>query len=100
MLGDASSARREEGAYREYATDEQRSDAPQIPPFPTESNLFGALAASAGLSLAVRPRPWKGSADHIAFARGNVLIRRDVDAPASHPGDLVSVVMPRSLVDW
>jgi len=50
--------------------------------------------------LAVRPRAWDGSADHVGYARGNVLIRCDVDAPAKVPGDLVSVVMPRSLVDW
>ena len=40
--GDASSARREEGAYRAYVTDEHRSDATWIPAFPPESNLFGA----------------------------------------------------------
>ncbi len=53
-----------------------------------------------GTHLAVRPRPWDGSADHISYARGNVLIRCDVDAPAREPGDVVSVMMPRSLVDW
>ncbi len=42
MLGVASSARREEGAYRAYVTDEQRGDAPQIPVFPTENEPFGA----------------------------------------------------------
>ncbi|MCC6623108.1 MAG: hypothetical protein IT385_17755 [Deltaproteobacteria bacterium] len=42
MLGDASSARREEGAYPAYVTDEQRSDAPQIPASARESELIGA----------------------------------------------------------
>ena len=50
--------------------------------------------------LAVRPRAWKGSADHIAYARGNVLIRCDIDEPARKAGDLVNVVLPRSLVEW
>lgn len=53
-----------------------------------------------GRDLAVRPRPWDGSADHLAYARGNVLIRRDVDAPGCVPGEVVDVMMPRSLVDW
>ncbi len=50
--------------------------------------------------LAVRPCPWDGSADHVAYARGNVFIRCDVDDAAKVPGELVNVVMPRSLVDW
>jgi hypothetical protein len=40
---DASSARSEEGAYREYVTDERRSDAKQIGDFATEGNPFGVL---------------------------------------------------------
>jgi hypothetical protein len=43
---DASSARSEEGAYREYVTDERRSDAKQIGDFATEGNPFGVLAAT------------------------------------------------------
>jgi hypothetical protein len=41
---DASSARSEEGAYREYVTDERRSDAKQIGDFATEGNPIGVLA--------------------------------------------------------
>jgi len=50
--------------------------------------------------LAVRPCGWDGSADHVAYARGNVLIRCEVGDPAKVAGDIVSVVLPRSLVDW
>lgn len=50
--------------------------------------------------LAVRPCRWDGSADHVGYARGNVLIRCEVDDREKVVGDVVSVVMPRSLVDW
>lgn len=64
-------------------------------------HLVRADGAGVGLDgLSVRPLAWKGSADHVAFARGNVLIRCDVGEPAMKAGDLVSVVLPRSLVDW
>lgn len=51
-------------------------------------------------ALAVNPRPWDGSADHVAYARSNVLIRREVDSPAAGPGDFVRVLLPGSLVQW
>ena len=40
---DASSARSDEGAYREYVTEERRSDATQIGDFTTEGKPFVAL---------------------------------------------------------
>jgi len=77
MQGDASSARREEGAYRAYVTDEQRSDATWIPAFPPESNLFGALASASS------PGPASGLAvtNDLAWAAP----RRDA---AAHEFDL------------
>jgi molybdopterin molybdotransferase len=53
-----------------------------------------------GDALGVRPRAWDGSADHVAYARASVLIRRDPQASAAMPGEHVRVLMPRSLVEW
>jgi molybdopterin biosynthesis enzyme len=58
------------------------------------------IVRGAGDSLAVRPRPWDGSADHIAYARASVLIRRDAQAQAVRAGDRVRVIFPGSLLQW
>jgi molybdopterin molybdotransferase len=63
-------------------------------------DLASPVGAGGPMGLGVRPRRWSGSADHVAYARGNVLIRCEADAPRAGPGELVSVVMTRSLVDW
>jgi RsmE family RNA methyltransferase len=52
---DASSARSGKGAYREYVTDERRSDATQIVDFATEGKPVGALGLGMGLRAALGP---------------------------------------------
>ena len=51
--GDASSARSEEGGYREYVTDERRSDATQIGDFAAEAKPSGVLLGAVVLILAL-----------------------------------------------
>ncbi len=58
------------------------------------------IVRGAGDSLAVRPRLWDGSADHIAYARASVLIRREAQAQAVRAGDRVRVIFPGSLLQW
>lgn len=53
-----------------------------------------------GTALAVRPRKWRGSADHVSYSRANVLIRCEAGEPARRPGDRVRVMLTRSPVDW
>jgi len=61
----------------------------------------GVVVRGAGpMGLGVASRTWEGSADHISYARSNVLIRRDADSDAASPGDVVSIVLPGSLVQW
>ncbi|MFO0748766.1 MAG: gephyrin-like molybdotransferase Glp [Myxococcota bacterium] len=60
----------------------------------------GDLVRGPDDALSVRPRAWDGSSDHIAYARGNVLIRRDAGQPAAGPGELTKVILPRSLATW
>jgi len=50
--------------------------------------------------LSVRPLPWDGSADHIGFSLGNVLIRRDAGLAQAEPGELMRVVLPHALATW
>lgn len=60
----------------------------------------GAIERRGRSGLAVSPRPWDGSADHIGYAKSNVLIRREADAPAAGHGDTVTILLPGSLVQW
>lgn len=60
----------------------------------------GTLIRVGRTGLSVEPRPWDGSADHIGYARSNVLIRREVDAGPAQTGDLVQVMLPGPLVQW
>ena len=60
----------------------------------------GELVRGAGSEVSVRALGWDGSADHIAYARANVLIRRSPGMPAAAPGDRVCVVLPRGLAAW
>jgi len=60
----------------------------------------GTLSRVGRTGLSVTPRAWDGSADHIGYARSNVLIRREVDAGPGRPGELVQVLLPGPLVQW
>ncbi len=50
--------------------------------------------------LVVRHRRWGGSADQVAYARANALIRREPGAPAAKAGELVRVLLPHSIASW
>lgn len=73
-----------------------------IPPTGKRTTFHpGVIIRAAGpMGIGVRSRTWDGSADHIRYARSNVLIRREADSGAASPGDVVSIVLPRSLVQW
>ncbi len=45
--------------------------------------------------LGVTPLDWRGSSDHLTYARGHALIRAEAGAPARARGELVTVVLPR-----
>ncbi len=48
----------------------------------------------------VRMRSWNGSADHISYARADVLIRREAGSPGAVEGEAVKVVLPHALASW
>jgi molybdopterin molybdotransferase len=48
--------------------------------------------------LRVRMLDWQGSADHLAYARANALIRREAGAPAATEGERVVVILPNPTV--
>jgi molybdopterin molybdotransferase len=52
------------------------------------------VEASVGARLGVRPLDWRGSSDHLTYARGNALIRAEAGAGARAAGELVEVVLP------
>ncbi len=71
-----------------------------LPATGRRTTFHPGVLVRAGEALMVRPLTWSGSADHVAFARGNVMIRCEIDEPERREGELVKVVMARSLVDW
>jgi molybdopterin molybdotransferase len=44
--------------------------------------------------LAVTPLDWRGSSDHLTYARGHALIRADAGSPALGPGHRVRTILP------
>ncbi len=44
--------------------------------------------------LAVTPLDWRGSSDHLTYARGHALIRAEAGAPARAAGERVTAILP------
>lgn len=79
-------------------------------PWSLPAQLEGSLPATKGrttfhpgrLTLGyegaiVRAQSWGGSGDQVGYARGNCLIRREIDAPAAASGDEVCVMIGRGI---
>jgi molybdopterin molybdotransferase len=47
------------------------------------------------VDFGVEPLDWRGSSDHLTYARGHALIRAEAGAPARAPGERVTVILPR-----
>jgi len=54
----------------------------------------GTLIRDEAGDLRVRLIPWRGSSDHISYARATALIKRPPGAPAAKDGERVIVILP------